>query len=84
MTTQAGSNLVLGTGTSFTTQLQPGQSLRIGGRLHFVSSIQSDTQITLTTPAPAGNSSATAFKDAAPPDADFVIFSNISELLDII
>lgn len=84
VTTQAGSNLVLGTGTSFTTQLQPGQSLRIGGRLHFVSSIQSDTQITLTTPAPAGNSSATAFKDAAPPDADFVIFSNISELLDII
>lgn len=81
VTTQSGSNLVLGTGTSFTTQLQPGQSLRIGGRLHFVSSIQSDTQITLTSPAPAGNTSVTAFKDAAPPDADFVIFSNISELL---
>jgi cyclophilin family peptidyl-prolyl cis-trans isomerase len=81
VTTQAGNNLVLGTGTAFTTQLQPGQSLRIGGRLHFVSSIQSDTQLTLTTPAPASNTSVSAFKDAAPPDADFVVFSNISELL---
>lgn len=81
VSTQAGSSLVLGTGTTFTTQLQPGQSLQIGGRLHFVSSIQSDTQFTLTAAAPATNSSVTAFRDAAPPDADFVIFSNISELL---
>ncbi len=81
VSTTVGSNLVLGTGTTFTTQLQPGQSLRIGGRLHFVSSIQSDTQVTLTAVAPATNSSVTAFRDAAPPDADFVIFSNISELL---
>ncbi|MFM7056132.1 MAG: peptidylprolyl isomerase, partial [Planctomycetota bacterium] len=81
VSTQFGSNLVLGTGTSFTTQLQPGQSLRIGNRIHFVSSIQSDTQVTLTATAPATNNGVTAFRDAAPPDADFVIFSNISELL---
>jgi hypothetical protein len=81
VSTQAGSNLVLGTGTSFTSQLQPGQSLRIGGRIHFISSIQSDTQVTLTAAAPATNSSVTAFRDAAPVDDDFVIFSDISELL---
>ncbi len=81
VSTQAGSNLVLGTGTTFTSQLQPGQSLRIGGRIHFISSIQSDTQVTLTAAAPATNNSVTAFRDAAPADDDFVIFSDISELL---
>jgi cyclophilin family peptidyl-prolyl cis-trans isomerase len=78
---QSGSSIVLGSGTNFTSELQVGQALRIGTRLYFVGSIQSSTQVTLTTPAAATSSNSTAFRNAAPPDADFVIFSNISELL---
>jgi hypothetical protein len=81
VTAQSGSTIVLGSGTNFTSELQIGQSLRIGTRLYFVGSIQSDTQVTLTSPAASASTNVVAFRNAAPPDADFVVFSNISELL---
>ena len=81
VTTVAGSATVTGSGTSFTTQLSPGQSLRIGSRVYFVSAVVSDTVVTLSSSAATASSNVAAFRDAAPPDADFVVFSDISELL---
>lgn len=82
--TTSGSAVVTGTGTLFTTQLQVGDSLRIGSTLFFVQSIQSNTSLTLKTNAASTASGLTAVFDVVPNDADFVIFSNISEILTLI
>lgn len=80
--TTSGSAIITGTGTTFTTQLAVGDSIRIGTGLFFVQSIQSDTSLTLTSNASATAASQSVLKDVVPDDADFVIFSNISEILD--
>ena len=79
--TTSGSAVVTGTTTLFTTQLQVGDSLRIGNTLFFVQSIESDTSLTLKTNTASTASGLTAVFDVVPNDADFVIFSNISEIL---
>jgi cyclophilin family peptidyl-prolyl cis-trans isomerase len=77
----AGSASIQGTGTQFTTELQAGSSVRIGSNLYFVQSIQSDTELTVDTVAPGTAQNLTVLKDVVPDDADFVVFSNIHEIL---
>lgn len=79
--TTAGSAVITGTATLFTTQLQVGDSIRFAGTLFFVQSIQSNTSLTLKTNAASTASGLTATFDVVPNDADFVVFSNISEIL---
>jgi len=43
-----------GQGTAFTTALQPGAEIAVGGRLFTISGINSDTELTLTRPILAG------------------------------
>ena len=80
--TTSGSAIITGTGTTFTTQLSVGESIKIGTSLFFVQSIQSDTSLTLTSNASATAASQSVLKDVVPDDADFVVFSDISEILD--
>jgi cyclophilin family peptidyl-prolyl cis-trans isomerase len=80
----AGSALIQGTGTQFTTELQVGSSVRIGSTLYFVESIQSDTELTVDSVAPGSAQNLTVQKDVVPDDADFVVFSNIHEILQLI
>ncbi len=81
-----GSDVLTGVATAFTTQLSAGESIDFGGRIFIVESVQSDTSATLTE---VGTSSATASNVSALigvlPDADdFLVFTNIGEILDSI
>jgi cyclophilin family peptidyl-prolyl cis-trans isomerase len=80
--TTTGSAIVTGTGTSFVTDLAVGDSIRIGNSLFFVASIQSNTSLTLTSNAGSSAAGQTVRKDVVPDDAHFVVFSDISEILD--
>lgn len=71
-----------GTGTSFTTELTAGTSVQLSGRIFFIDSIQSDTEATLTESAPFGIGSSTATADVTPDPDDFLVFTNIGEILD--
>lgn len=78
-----GSATVTGVGTSFTTQVQVGDSIRFGNTTHFVQSIQSNTELTLKAAATSTQTGVTATVDVTPNDADFVVFSDISEILSV-
>ncbi len=80
----SGSAQVQGTGTQFTTQLQPGDSFQAANFLMFVQSIQSNTALTLTFNAPLTIAGVAARTDVAPEPDDFVIFNNIGEILDVL
>ncbi|MEZ6061182.1 MAG: peptidylprolyl isomerase [Planctomycetaceae bacterium] len=87
-TVAAGGAAVTGIGTLFTSELAAGDVITIGTDQFVVGSIQSDTQLTLQlSSAQLGH---VAYTNAAigvivqPPDADFVIFSNIGELLNTV
>lgn len=64
VTVLAGSDEVFGSSTSFTTELSPGDSIRIGNEVFGVFSITSDTSLMLDSVHVAGASNVTAFKDS--------------------
>ncbi|MCA9048828.1 MAG: peptidylprolyl isomerase, partial [Planctomycetaceae bacterium] len=78
------SNVVTGTGTAFTTELQVGQIMRIGTEDLIVTAINSDNELTVDVTAAQTLASQAAFRVVKPADDDFVIFSNIGEILDSI
>ncbi len=84
VSTTAGSAVVTGTGTQFTTELQAGDSVIIESILYFVQSIESNTSMTLKSNAVSAVSNKAIGRDVVPDDADFVVFSNISEILDVV
>ncbi len=76
------SNVVDGNGTLFTSEVQVGDALQIGGATVFVTSIASDTQLTVDLEAGGTQQSLAAALFTAPTDDDYVVFSNIGEILD--
>ncbi|MEZ6132203.1 MAG: peptidylprolyl isomerase [Planctomycetaceae bacterium] len=76
------SDVVTGTGTAFTTQLEVGDVVFIGNQDLFVTAISSDTQMTVDITANATQSNLTATLFRRPVDDEFVVFSNIGEILD--
>ncbi len=81
--TASGSTILTGTGTLFTSQLTVGESVVLGtGKAFFVSSIQSDTSLTLTQSATSTASGLAVKKHVVPTDAEFVVFSSIGKILD--
>lgn len=83
----AGSAVVTGVGTSFTTALTarssnvPGSTIRIGGQNFEVLSIQSNTQVTLTSTVTTAATNVTAQRHADPLQSNYIVFSSIGEIL---
>lgn len=79
-----GSDVLTGTGTTFTTQLTAGESIDFGGNIFIVESIQSDTSATLTAAATSTTaaSNVSAVTGVLPDEDDFLLFTNIGEILD--
>ncbi|MEZ6130768.1 MAG: peptidylprolyl isomerase [Planctomycetaceae bacterium] len=77
-----GSMVVTGTGTTFTSQLQVGDLIQISGQKLFVTAISSDTQLTVDLAASADSSGLSATLIRRPVDEEFIIFSDISQILD--
>ena len=80
-----GEAVLTGTGTSFTTDLQVGDLVRLNGTVvGVVGSILSDTQLTLTSTLGSSLTDVSLeTQDTSPPVADdYVVFSSISEILD--
>ncbi len=90
VTVTGGSPAVTGTGTSFLTDLAPrsgnipGSTIRIAGQTYEVLSIQSDTQLTLTSNAASTLSGETIQRQADPAQSNYIVFSSITKLLDAI
>ena len=85
----AASTSVTGTGTQFTSELAVGDVLAIGADQFVIASIQSDTQLTLQFTSSAQFSHPAYNNQPAsvvilPPDENFIIFSNIGELLNTV
>ncbi len=85
----AGSTTVTGTGTSFLTDLEArssnaGTTIKIGDQTFTVQSIQSNTQLTLSTAATAASTGATLQRQADPAQANYIVFSQIGEVLNSI
>ena len=81
--TTSGSAILTGTGTLFTSQLTVGESVVLGsGKAFFVSSIQSNTSLTLTQSVTSTASGLAVKKHVVPTDAEFVVFSSIGKILD--
>jgi len=78
--TLSGSTVVTGSGTQFTQQLIAGAAIRIDGVAYTVLTINSATQLTLTTPAVTTVSSATAFTNAAPQDSQYLTLATIAPI----
>lgn len=76
-----GSSVVTGTDTQFTSELQVGDFLRIGSASVQVLAVTSDTELTVDFSASSDVSglSAGVFRD--PQNDDYIIFSNIGEIL---
>jgi len=81
---QAGSTLLTGSGTAFTTELAVGTDIWINNRIYRIDSITSDTSAVLSAAASASATSASAWKEFLPNDADYVVFSSIDELLPLL
>jgi cyclophilin family peptidyl-prolyl cis-trans isomerase len=83
VSTTLGSAVLTGTGTLFTSELVVGDSIVIGGgKAFFVSSIESDTSLTLTQSVTTSSNGLIVRRDVAPTDAEFVVFSSIGKILD--
>ena len=79
-----GTSTLTGTGTLFTSELQVGSAIRFAGASFLVTSIVSDTELTYND-VPDNSGSGRTFELIRPPaDAEFVVFSNIAEILDTI
>ncbi len=85
----AGSDLVTGAGTSFTSELAEsfgsiaGSTIRIDGEEYTVDSILSDTVLILNRNATADATNVEAERYAAPSSASYVVFSSIDEILNV-
>jgi cyclophilin family peptidyl-prolyl cis-trans isomerase len=79
-----GSAILTGTGTLFSTELQTGDSILVGTRTYFVESIESNTSLTLSAVSPETGASFNILKDVVPNDTDFIVFSDIGEILSLI
>ena len=87
-----GSATLTGTGTSFLTELQAGDLIKLAdGQIHRVRSVTNDTSLITGNPAAFSSTPLSATvtdvsfelgDETAPDPADFVVFSNISEFLD--
>lgn len=84
VTLQAGSTLLSGSGTSFSTELSPDAALSISGRTYHVQTISSNVSAVLKEAATTAVFNTTALKDILPDDAHFVVFSRIDELLPLL
>ena len=78
----ANSDVVDGNGTLFTSEVQVGDILQIGGASVFVTAITSDVQLTVDVQANSDQPSLAATLFTAPSDSDYVVFSDIGEILD--
>lgn len=78
----ANSNILIGSGTQFTTQLQVGSILDIAGSQVAVTAITSDTELTIDVEANGNQTGLPLSLVSAPPDQDYVVFTNIGEILD--
>lgn len=81
----SGSNILTGTGTSFTTDLTVGDQILLEGGSSPVDvvAINSDTEVVLNTQASA-NGTGVRYRVAEVENDDFLFFSNIGEILDTI
>lgn len=81
-----GSNTVVGTGTEFTTELDPGDRLTIDGQNFTVVTIGADDDLTVSPAATSDltDEAATTDSDVAPDESSYVIFSNIGTILDAV
>ena len=77
-----GSSTLTGTGTTFTTDLTVGDLISVGGSTVQVTAVVSDTEITIDTTATQDQSGVDISRFDAPADDEFVVFSNIGEILD--
>jgi hypothetical protein len=77
MTRRESSTSVVGTGTLFTTELSPGQTIRINEEDHVISSIANDTALTLTAPHvnTAKNQPAQLIEDSTTVRGDGTLFN---------
>ncbi len=76
----SGSTVVTGVGTTFTTDLEVGEAVQIGGVTGVVASIQSNTQFTLAIAAGSTVTGGTVKKNALPADGSFVTLSSVATL----
>lgn len=79
-----GSAVIIGNGTQFTSELNVGDLVRIGGQQLFVTDIASNVQLTVDLEAGADANGLVPSLIRRPVDDEFVIFSNIAEILDSI
>jgi cyclophilin family peptidyl-prolyl cis-trans isomerase len=77
----ADSNVVHGNGTLFTSEVQVGDILQISGVSVFVTSIPSNVQLTVDVAASSNQSNLGTTLFTAPADDDYVVFSDIAEIL---
>lgn len=78
--TTSGSPTVTGTGTTFTTAIPADKQIRIGGQTFEVNTVNSDTELTLTTNATTTASGVTANVNAVPNSANYVTTSSVAEI----
>lgn len=76
----SGSNVLTGTGTSFTQIDALDDRIRIGDQEFVISSVISDTEIRLATNSTVTTSGAIARVNPEPTNANFVVLSTVSEL----
>lgn len=76
----AGSNLVTGVGTSFTTAIPADKRIRIGGQNFTVLDVVSDTQLQLVSNATQTSSNVTAQVNLTPIRPNYILFSSIGEM----
>ncbi|MFO0261782.1 MAG: hypothetical protein ACK53V_09165, partial [Planctomycetota bacterium] len=76
----AGSNLVVGQGTKFTTDIPADQRIRIGTQLFTVLNVVSDTQLNLVANSSQTQSAVAAQVNAVPARANYVVMNSIAEL----
>lgn len=80
----SGSTALTGTGTLFTTELAVGDFVQIGTGLAEVVAIASDTELTLDVSAVQTQTGIAITRFQPPNQDDYVVFSNIGEILDAI
>lgn len=76
----AGSNIVVGQGTKFTTDIPADQRIRIGTQLFTVLSVVSDTQLNLVANSAQTQSGVSAQVNAVPARANYVTMNSIARL----
>lgn len=77
----ANSIIVTGTGTNFTSTLEPGELIQIGGVTRAVLEVNSDTMLTLTSAPATAVTGATVFVNPIPTADELVLFSSIAVIL---